>query len=41
MEKKLQEILAETIRYEEIGGERSRPDAMRVSSAYDGMEIEL
>ncbi|MGD9536711.1 MAG: MBL fold metallo-hydrolase [Alphaproteobacteria bacterium] len=38
---KLQELLAETVRYEEINQERARPGRMRVSSAYDGMEIEL
>jgi len=38
---KLHQLLAETVRYEEISQERARPGRMRVSSAYDGMEIEL
>ena len=38
---KLHELLAETIRFEAISEERVRPGPMRVSSAYDGMEIVL
>lgn len=38
---RLHAILQETIRYEEINEERARPERMRVSSAYDGLEIEI
>ncbi len=38
---RLHAILQETIRYEEINEERARPERMRVSTAYDGMEIEI
>jgi len=37
----LDTILAETRRYEEISEERKRPGPMMVSSAYDGLEIEV
>jgi hypothetical protein len=38
---KLHRLLAETIRFEALSEERVRPGSMRISSAYDGMEIEL
>lgn len=38
---RLHAILLETIRYEQINEERARPERMRVSSAYDGLEIEV